>query len=78
MLSTALPTEIRGGVCTGPITRGDDEMGSQVIFSDDGGQTWQLGGRTRTETALSGWLGNRAGAGKLPPNGFPKSNSFDG
>ena len=48
------------------------------VFRRADGLTWQLGGRTRTETALSGWVGNRAGAGKMPPNGFPKSNSFDG
>ncbi|MBP0492305.1 DNA topoisomerase IV subunit A [Roseomonas indoligenes] len=42
------------------------------------GLTWQLGDRTRTETALAPWRGNRGGAGKMPPNGFPKSNRFDG
>ncbi|MBP0445757.1 DNA topoisomerase IV subunit A [Roseomonas sp. SSH11] len=42
------------------------------------GLTWRLGDRTRTETALAPWRGNRGGAGKMPPNGFPKSNRFDG
>ncbi|MCR0980459.1 DNA topoisomerase IV subunit A [Roseomonas populi] len=42
------------------------------------GLTWQLGDRTRTETALAPWRGNRGGAGKMPPTGFPKSNRFDG
>ncbi|SUE44114.1 DNA topoisomerase 4 subunit A [Roseomonas gilardii subsp. rosea] len=56
----------------------DGGLSDVKVFRRAEGLTWQLGGRTRTETALSGWLGNRAGAGKLPPNGFPKSNSFDG
>ncbi|SHJ35239.1 topoisomerase-4 subunit A [Roseomonas rosea] len=42
------------------------------------GLTWRIGDRTRTETALAPWRGNRGGAGKMPPNGFPKSNRFDG
>ncbi|UPG71458.1 DNA topoisomerase IV subunit A [Roseomonas gilardii subsp. gilardii] len=56
----------------------DGGLSDVKVFRRADGLTWQLGGRTRTETALSGWLGNRAGAGKMPPNGFPKSNSFDG
>ena len=41
------------------------------------GLTWAAGaGRTRTETDLRAWLGKRAQAGRLPPNGFPKSNKF--
>ncbi|PZR16402.1 MAG: DNA topoisomerase IV subunit A [Azospirillum brasilense] len=55
----------------------DGGLSDVKVFRRAEGLTWQLGDRTRTETALSGWLGNRAGAGKLPPNGFPKSNSFD-
>ena len=38
--------------------------------------SWALGGKTRTETALKDWVGNRADAGRLPPKGFPKSNKF--
>jgi topoisomerase-4 subunit A len=56
----------------------DGGLSDVKVFRRADGLTWQLGDRTRTETALSGWLGNRAGAGKMPPNGFPKSNSFDG
>ncbi len=40
------------------------------------GLTWRLGEKTRTETDLRPWLGERAGAGRLPPNGFPKSGRF--
>ena len=40
------------------------------------GLTWRLGEKTRTETALGDWVGQRAQAGRLPPNGFPKNNKF--
>ncbi len=42
------------------------------------GLTWPLGDRTRTETNLRDWLGERAQAGRMPPNGFPKSGRFTG
>ena len=35
------------------------------------GLTWRLGDKTRTETNLRDWVGERAQAGRLPPNGFP-------
>ena len=41
------------------------------------GLTWRSGGRTRTETALAPWRGNRGGAGRQPPHGFPRSNRFE-
>jgi len=40
------------------------------------GLTWRMGDRTRTETALAAWRGNRGGAGKQPPHGFPRNNRF--
>jgi topoisomerase IV subunit A len=41
------------------------------------GLSWQLGEtRTRTEPDLTPWLGPRGGAGRLVPNGFPRSNRF--
>ena len=40
------------------------------------GLTWRLGEQTRTETNLRDWLGERAQAGRLPPNGFPRSGRF--
>ena len=43
------------------------------------GLSWRMGGsgsRVRTETDLAAWLGKRAQAGRLPPTGFPKSNTF--
>jgi len=40
------------------------------------GLSWKLGEKTRTETDLRPWLGDRAQAGRMPPNGFPKSGKF--
>ena len=35
-----------------------------------------LSGPAALEPHLAPWRGNRAGAGRLPPNGFPRSNRF--
>ncbi len=51
------------------------------IFTLADGLSWPMGGdtgRTRTETNLADWIGERAQAGRLPPSGFPKSNRFSG
>ncbi len=41
------------------------------------GLSWTTsGGRTRTETDLTAWIGKRAQAGRLPPKGFPKTDKF--
>ncbi|RCK52589.1 DNA topoisomerase IV subunit A [Thalassospira profundimaris] len=50
------------------------------LFNIEDGLTWTMGGsegRTRTVTELTEWIGKRAGAGRLPPNGFPRSNRFE-
>ena len=46
------------------------------VFHLKDGLTWRSGERTRTETDLRDWLGERGQAGRLPPNGFPKSGRF--
>ena len=46
------------------------------VFRLTDGLTWRLGEKMRTETDLRPWLGARAQAGKLPPNGFPRSGRF--
>ena len=46
------------------------------VFLIADGLTWRLGDRTRTETDLREWLGERAQAGRMPPNGFPRSLKF--
>lgn len=45
-------------------------------FPREEGLSWSLGERTRTETDLTPWLGKRAQAGRMPPTGFPRTNSF--
>ncbi len=42
------------------------------------GLSWRSGERTRTETALRDWLGERGQTGKMPPSGFPRSGKFSG
>jgi topoisomerase-4 subunit A len=46
------------------------------VFRLADGLTWRLGEKVRTENNLRDWLGERAQAGRLPPNGFPKSGRF--
>src|SRR5207302_10500658 len=47
------------------------------VFRLAEGLSWRQGeNRTRTETDLGPWLGTRGGAGRLVPNGFPRSNRF--
>ncbi|HTJ63492.1 MAG TPA: DNA topoisomerase IV subunit A, partial [Alphaproteobacteria bacterium] len=40
------------------------------------GLSWKQGERTRSETDLRPWLGARAQAGRMVPNGFPRNNRF--
>jgi topoisomerase-4 subunit A len=54
----------------------DGGMKDAKVFRLAEGLTWKLGEKTRTETALRDWLGERAQAGRLPPNGFPRSGKF--
>jgi topoisomerase-4 subunit A len=46
------------------------------VFKLKEGLSWALGEKTRTETDLKAWVGNRADAGRLPPTGFPRTNKF--
>ncbi len=55
----------------------DGGMADVKVFILGAGLTWKLGDKIRTETKLTDWLGSRAQAGRLPPNGFPKSGRFD-
>ena len=54
----------------------DGGMRDAKVFRLADGLTWKLGEKTRTETGLRDWLGDRGQAGRLPPNGFPKSGKF--
>ena len=57
----------------------DGGLSDLLAFRLADGLSWTMGGkgdRTRTETALGDWLGDRAQAGRLPPVGFPRDNRF--
>ncbi len=54
----------------------DGGLSDAVVFRLADGLSWKSGERTRTESDLREWLGERAQAGRTPPNGFPKSNRF--
>jgi topoisomerase-4 subunit A len=54
----------------------DGGLADVKVFRLADGLTWRLGEKTRTEAKLTDWLGGRAQAGRLPPNGFPKSGKF--
>jgi topoisomerase-4 subunit A len=54
----------------------DSTVTDVKVFTLAGGLSWRQGERTRTETDLRPWLGARAQAGRMVPNGFPKSNRF--
>lgn len=54
----------------------DGGLSDVKTFTMKEGLTWKSGDRVRTETDLRGWKGERAQAGKLPPNGFSRNNKF--
>ncbi|WP_298496315.1 DNA topoisomerase IV subunit A [uncultured Maritimibacter sp.] len=55
----------------------DGGLSDITTFDLEKGLSWAAGGdRTRTEVDMTPWIGKRAGVGKLPPHGFPKSNTF--
>ena len=57
----------------------DGGLSDVLPFRLADGLSWAMGGgsgRTRTEADLTSWLGDRAQAGRLPPQGFPRDNRF--
>ena len=54
----------------------DGAMSDTKVFFGEEGLTWRLGDKTRTESKLTEWLGDRGQPGKMVPNGFPKSGKF--
>jgi topoisomerase IV subunit A len=54
----------------------DGGLSDAKVFRLTDGLTWRLGDRTRTETNLREWLGERAQSGRMPPNGFPRNLKF--
>jgi topoisomerase-4 subunit A len=59
----------------------DGGLSDLKTFESSAGLTWtDSSGRTFTKTVadLKDWLGDRAGAGRQPPTGFPRSTRFPG
>lgn len=57
----------------------DGGLSDAMAFALNKGLSWAMGGdsgRTRTETELADWIGNRGTAGRMPPRGFPQDNRF--
>ena len=55
----------------------DGKLAAVKVFNAEDGISWHMnGGRQRTETDLSTWIGKRASAGKAPPTGFPRPPRF--
>jgi len=57
----------------------DGGMADAKTFTLEEGLSWQMGGsgeRTRTENDIWQWKVARGGAGRMPPQGFPKNNRF--
>lgn len=55
----------------------DGGLSDVKLFTQAEGLSWrQSENRIRTETDLLPWLGRRASAGRLAPQGFPKTNRF--
>lgn len=58
----------------------DGGLSDAITFVLADGLSWQMGGsgeRTRTETEIRMWKVARGAAGRMPPQGFPKSGRFD-
>lgn len=57
----------------------DGGLSDVIAFRYEGGLSWPMGGeggRVRTEADLTSWRAARGAAGRMPPNGFPRSNRF--
>ncbi|WP_271077420.1 DNA topoisomerase IV subunit A [Aurantiacibacter sp. MUD61] len=57
----------------------DGGLSDATTFTLEEGLSWAMGGdtgRTRTENEIGMWKVARGAAGRLPPQGFPKTNRF--
>ncbi|MDE2337056.1 MAG: DNA topoisomerase IV subunit A [Alphaproteobacteria bacterium] len=54
----------------------DGGLSDAKTFTLKEGLGWMSGGRERVEKSLKPWIGQRAQAGMLPPNGFPRQPKF--
>ncbi len=55
----------------------DGGLSDAKTFNMEKGLEYKYGAGTTTVDDIEPWVGKRAGSGRLPPNGFPKSNRFD-
>ena len=58
----------------------DGGLSDATTFTLEDGLSWTMGGkegRTRTENEMWQWKVARGGAGRMPPQGFPRDNTFD-
>ena len=55
----------------------EGRLSDAKTFSMEKGLEYKYGAGTTTVEDITPWIGKRASAGRLPPNGFPKSNCFD-
>ena len=55
----------------------DGSLSDIKSFSFNEGLSFKYGAGTTIVEDIEPWVGKRAGAGRLPPNGFPKNNQFD-
>ncbi|MCH2037348.1 MAG: DNA topoisomerase IV subunit A [Rickettsiales bacterium] len=53
------------------------KMSDIKFINIEEGLSWKLGDRTRSETDLTAWIGNRGNSGRMVPTGFPKNNKFE-
>lgn len=54
----------------------DASLSDVKSFNIKEGLSWRSGDKTRTETDIRAWKGERAQAGRLPPTGFTRNNRF--
>ncbi len=55
----------------------DGGLSDAKTFNMERGLEYKYGSGTTIVEDIEPWIGKRASAGRLPPNGFPKSNRFD-
>jgi topoisomerase IV subunit A len=54
----------------------DGQLSDVKCFTLKQGLSWKSGDKERVETDLRAYVGTRAQAGRIAPNGFPRSNRF--
>lgn len=52
------------------------KLSDAKVFTMKDGLSWTSGRRESSEKNMKPWLAQRAGQGKIPPTGFPRSNTF--